>query len=203
MNAKVDAYIQRSKKWPAEMSALRTIVLKAGLTEDIKWGKPCYSHAGNNIAIMQEMNDFLALMFFKGALLSDPDGVLREQGPNSRSALRMEFTSIGEIKKRASTLKTYLREALDVEAAGLKVAPAPALVLVDELQNRMQRDAAFKAAFGSLTPGRQREYNLYFSDAKQAATREARIEKYADKILAGKGFRDSELRKKSTTSKTR
>ena len=191
MNAKVDAYIQRSKKWPAEMTALRPILLRAGLTDEIKWGKPCFSHEGSNVAIMQEMNDFLALLFFKGALLTDPDGVLREQGPNSRSALRMEFTSVGQVKKMASTLKDYLREALEVEAAGLKIGPAPALVLVDELQNRVDRDAAFKAAFGSLTPGRQREYNLYFSNAKQAATREVRIEKYADKIHAGKGFRDS------------
>lgn len=190
VNPKVDAYIARSRKWPVEMTALRPILLKAGLTEDIKWGKPCYSYDGDNIVIIQEMNDFLALMFFKGALLHDPDGVLHEQGPNSRSARRMEFTSVEEIERSTGTLENYLREAIEVEAAGLDVGPAPALVLVGELQNRIERDTAFKAAFESLTPGRQREYNLYFSDAKQSATREARIEKYASKIQAGRGFRD-------------
>lgn len=190
LNAKVDAYIQRSKKWPAEMTTLRSILLKAGLTEDIKWGKPCYSHDGHNIVIVQKMNDFLALMFFKGALLNDPDAVLHEQGPNSRSALRMQFTSVAEIKRLTDTLKNYLREAIEVEAAGLEIGPAPALVLVAELQNRIDRDDAFKAAFEALTPGRQREYNLYVAGAKQVATREARIDKYANQILAGKGFRD-------------
>ena len=190
MNPKVDAYIARSKKWPVEMTALRPILLKAGLTEDIKWGKPCYGHGGGNIVIVQEMNDFLALMFFKGALLNDPDDVLHEQGPNSRSARRMEFTSVTEIKRSTGTLENYLREAIRVEAAGLDLGPAPALVLAAELQNCIERDTAFKAAFESLTPGRQREYNLYFSDAKQAATRTAWIEKYAGKILAGRGFRD-------------
>ncbi|MFM9940521.1 MAG: YdeI/OmpD-associated family protein [Hyphomicrobiaceae bacterium] len=191
MNARVDAYIKRSKKWPVEVTALRSILLKAGLSEDIKWGKPCYSHNGQNIVIVQEMNDFLALMFFKGALLSDPDGVLHQQGPNSRSALRMQFTSVAEIKRLTGTLRTYLREAIEVEAAGLEIGPPPVLVLVAELQNRIDRDEALKRAFEALTPGRQREYNLYFSDAKQAATRESRIDKCTNKILAGKGFRDS------------
>jgi uncharacterized protein YdeI (YjbR/CyaY-like superfamily) len=190
VNPKVDAYITRSKKWPVEITVLRPILLKAGLTEEIKWGKPCYSHDGGNIVIIQEMNDFLALMFFKGALLNDPDDVLHEQGPNSRSARRMEFTSVTEIKQSTGTLENYLQEAIKVEAAGLDLGPAPALVLGAELQNRIDRDTAFKAAFESLTPGRQREYNLFISDAKQAATREARIEKYAGKILAGRGFRD-------------
>lgn len=191
MNPKVDAYIARSKKWPVEMTALRPILLEAGLNEDIKWGKPCYSHDGGNIVIVQEMNDFLALMFFKGALLNDPDDVLHEQGPNSRSARRMEFTSVSEIERSTGTLENYLREAIKVEAAGLDLGPVPVLVLAGELQNRIERDTAFKAAFESLTPGRRREYNLYISDAKQAATREARIDKYAGRILAGKGFRDS------------
>lgn len=190
MNPKVDAYIGRSKKWPEEMAALRSILLKAGLTEDIKWGKPCFSHDEHNIVIIQEMNDFMALMFFKGALLSDPEGLLREQGPNSRSALRMEFTTVAQVKQVAGALRKYLKEAVDVATAGLEVGPAPALVLVGELQDRIDRDAEFRAGFESLTPGRRREYNLHFSDAKQAATRVARIDKYTEKILAGKGFRD-------------
>jgi uncharacterized protein YdeI (YjbR/CyaY-like superfamily) len=190
MNPKVDAYIGRSKKWPEEMTVLRPILLGCGLTEDIKWGKPCYSHEGKNIVIVQEMNDFLSLMFFKGALLSDPAGILKEQGPNSRSARRIEFTSTEDVSRLADTVGAYIGEAINVEEAGLEVGPAPDLVLVEELQNRLGQDPAFKAAFEALTPGRQREYNLYFSNAKQAKTRTARIEKYAQKILDGKGFRD-------------
>lgn len=190
MNAKVDAYVGRSQKWPAEMAALRKILLSCGLAEDIKWGKPCYSHDGKNIAIMQEMNAFLALMFFKGALLGDATGLLREQGENSRSARRMEFTSADEVATLADAVRTFVAEAVAVEEAGLSVAPAPAEPLVEELQQRLDGDPAFRAAFEALTPGRQREYNLHFAGAKQASTRAGRIEKYAPKILEGKGFRD-------------
>jgi uncharacterized protein YdeI (YjbR/CyaY-like superfamily) len=189
-NPKVDAYIGRSKKWPAEMAELRSVLLGCGLAEEIKWGKPCYSHDGRNIAIMQEMNDFLALMFFKGALLGDSAGILKSQGPNSRSALRVEFTSAGDVAKLAKTLRSYIDEAIDVEDAGLKVDPAPAVVFVDELQHKLDADRTFRAAFEALTPGRRREYNLHFASAKQATTRLARIEKCAPSILVGKGFRD-------------
>jgi uncharacterized protein YdeI (YjbR/CyaY-like superfamily) len=189
-NPKVDAYIARSQKWPAEIAELRSILLGCGLTEEIKWGKPCYSHDGRNIAIMQEMNDFLALMFFKGALLGDSADILKSQGPNSRSALRVEFPSVDEVAKLAKTLRAYVGEAIDVENAGLKVSPAPDVVFVDELQQKLDADRVFQAAFQALTPGRQREYNLHFSSAKQAATRLSRIEKCAPGILAGKGFRD-------------
>lgn len=190
MNPGVDAYIRRSEKWPNEMIALRPTLLSGGLTEEIKWGKPCYSYEGRNIVILQEMNEFLALMFFKGALLHDSEGVLEEQGPNSRSARRIRFTSVEDVARLADTVQTYIDEAIDVEEAGLEVGPAPNLVFVEELQNRLDQDPAFKAAFEALTPGRQREYNVHFSDAKQAKTREARVEKYAQKILDGKGFRD-------------
>lgn len=190
MSSKVDAYIDRSDQWPDEMRALRSILLDCGLTEEIKWGKPCYAHDGKNIAIMQEMKGFLALMFFKGALLEDPLGVLHEQGPNSRSAKRFELTSVSQVNELAGTIKDYVEEAIDVEQAGLEVPPAPELDLVDELQRRLDADPELDTAFRSLTPGRQREYNLYFSDAKQASTRESRIDKHVDKIRAGKGFRD-------------
>ena len=190
MNPKVDAYIGRSQKWPDEMTQLRSILVGGGLTEEIKWGKPCFSHEGHNIVIMQEMKEFLALMFFKGALLDDTAGVLEEQGPNSRSALRMRFTSVDDVSRLTDTLKAYIEEAIDVEDAGLEVGPAPELVLVEELQHRLDRAPALKAAFEALTPGRRREYNLYFSDAKQAKSREARVDKYVEKILDGKGFRD-------------
>ena len=190
MNPKVDSYIRRSDMWPEEMSALRPTLLGCGLTEEIKWRKPCYSHEGGNIVILQEMKDFLALMFFKGALLKDPEGVLEDQGPNSRSARRIRFTSVEDVTRLADTVEAYVDEAIAVEEAGLKVAPAPAPVLVAELQSRLDQDPALKAAFEALTPGRQREYNLYFSGARQEKTRAARVEKYAPKILAGKGFRD-------------
>ena len=190
MNPKVDAYVGRSTSWPAELAALRAILLGCGLSEDIKWGKPCYGHDGRNIAIMQEMKAFLALMFFKGALLRDPEGVLVEQGPNSRSARRIEFRSVQDVTALAETLQVYVAEAIEVEDAGLQVGPAPALELVAELQERLDADPALRDAFAALTPGRQREYNLHIGDAKQPATRTARVEKCTPKILSGKGFRD-------------
>ena len=190
MNPKVDAYIQASKRWPDEITALRPILLGTGLTEELKWRSPCYSHDGKNIVIVQEMNEHLALMFFKGALLADPDGILVDQGPNSRSARRIEFTSVDDVTRLAGTVAAYIDEAVSVEELGLKVGPPPELVLVEELQDRLDADPALKAAFEALTPGRRREYNLHISGAKQAKTREARIDKYAPKILAGKGLRD-------------
>jgi uncharacterized protein YdeI (YjbR/CyaY-like superfamily) len=186
----VETYIRRSEKWPAEMTALRPVLLDAGLDEAIKWGKPCYSHDGRNIAIMQEMKGFLALMFFKGALLEDRDGVLVEQGPNSRSARRIELTSVDDVTRLADTVTALVGEAIAVEDAGLEVEPAGEPELVAELQERLAGDPDLAAAFDGLTPGRRREYNLYFSDAKKAETRAARIEKHAPKILAGKGLRD-------------
>ena len=190
MNPRVDAYIRASERWPDEITALRPVLLGTGLTEELKWRSPCYSHDGKNIVIVQEMNDHLALMFFKGALLADPDGVLVDQGPNSRSARRIEFTSVDDVTRLAGTVTAYIDEAVKVEELGLKVGQPPDLVLVEELQNRLDADPALKAAFEALTPGRRREYNLHISGAKQAATREARIDRYAPKILAGKGLRD-------------
>ena len=189
-NLDVDRYVEHSEHWPDEIAVLRPILRDCGLDEDLKWRKPCYSHGGSNIVILQEMKGFLALMFFKGALLSDPDGVLESQGQNSRSARRMCFRSVDDVARLADTVAAYVSEAIAVENAGLHVGPAPDLVLVDELEVRLSDDHALRAAFDALTPGRQREYNLYFSDAKQSATRSSRVEKYAPKILAGKGFRD-------------
>jgi uncharacterized protein YdeI (YjbR/CyaY-like superfamily) len=190
MNPEVDAYIADSQRWSDEMTALRPILLGAGLTEEIKWRKPCYSHEGKNIVILQEMKDFLALMFFKGALLRDPNGVLEMQGPNSRSACRIEFTSVEDIARLTDTVAAYLEEAIDVAEAGRDVGPAPQPDLVDELRDRLDQDPELSAAFASLTPGRQREYNLYFSGAKQAKTRMARVDRYIPKIRGGKGLRD-------------
>jgi uncharacterized protein YdeI (YjbR/CyaY-like superfamily) len=189
-NPEVDAYVARSDMWPDEIDALRSILWECPLTEELKWGKPCYSHDGKNIVIVQEMKEFLALMFFKGALLGDADGVLETQGPNSRSARRMCFTSVDGVIDAAGTVAAYVEEAIAVEEAGLEPPPAPELVLVEELRSRLDDDPALEAAFAALTPGRQREYNLHFSSAKQASTRSARVEKYVPKILDGKGFRD-------------
>jgi len=189
-NPQVDAYVERSEKWPRVIAELRPILRGCGLTEDLKWGKPCYVHDGRNIAILQEMKGFLALMFFKGAFLDDPTGVLEEQGPNSRSARRIRFTSVDDVARLADTIPSYVAEAIEAEDAGLKAPPAPELRLVEELEARLDADPAFRAAFERLTPGRQREYNLHVSDAKQATTREARIDRCTPKILAGKGLRD-------------
>ncbi len=189
-NPDVDAYIAGSDGWPDVIAELRPILLGCGLTEEIKWRKPCYAHDGSNIAIVQEMKDFLALMFFKGALLKDPDAVLEDQGPNSRSARRIRFTSVDDVRRLADTVAAYVDEAIEVEAAGLDVGPAPELVLVEELQHRLDRDPELKAAFDALTPGRRREYHLHISGAKQASTRASRADKCVPKILAGRGLRD-------------
>ena len=186
----VDAYIAASEQWPDEIAALRPILVGTGLDEAIKWGKPCYSHGDANIAIVQEMNDFLAVLFTKGALLDDPDGVLEPQGPNTRSAMRICFRSVDEVTDRSSTIAAYVANPIAVEDAGLEVGPAPEPEWVDELQERLADDDAFREAFDRLTPGRRREYNMHFSDAKKPATRLKRIEKYAPEILAGRGMRD-------------
>lgn len=190
MNAKVDAYIERSTLWPDEIRRLRAVLLGCGLTEELKWGKPCYGHRGKNIAIVQEMKDFLALMFFKGALLHDTDHVLEDQGPNSRSARRIRFASADDVDRLTDTVTAYVAEAIDVEDAGGAVRAAPELVLVEELGHRLDRDPTLRAAFEALTPGRRREYHLYVAGAKQATTRVARVERCVPRILDGKGLRD-------------
>lgn len=185
-----DAFFKTGKTWHREAKQLRSILADTGLDEELKWGKPCYTHGGSNIAILQRMNDFLALMFFKGALLSDPKGLLREQGKNTRSAKRLCFTSVAEVKKSEKAIRSFVRKAIEVETKGLKVAKPKKLVLADELQAALDDDPKLKKAFESLTPGRQREYNLHVSGAKQSATRARRVEKHVARILAGKGMRD-------------
>ncbi len=186
----VDAYLVASERWPAEIAELRPILVGCGLTEEIKWGKPCYTHDDRNVVIAQEMKHFLALMLFKGALLDDPDGVLVEQGPNSRAARRIEFRSVDDVRRLAPTVERYVEAAIAVEDAGLEVAPAPEPELVAEFRARLDEDRDLAAAFEALTPGRRREYHLYVSGAKREATRESRIDSCVPKILAGKGLRD-------------
>lgn len=189
-NPDVDAYVAQSERWPDEITALRPILTAGGLAEQIKWGKPCYSHDAGNILILQEMKEFLAVMFFKGALLDDAHDVLEDQGPNSRSARRMRITSVDDVARLSDTIAAYVTEAIEVERSGAEVPPAPALELVDELRARLDTDPALRTAFEALTPGRQREYNLHVSEAKQASTRTARVEKHVQRILDGKGLRD-------------
>jgi uncharacterized protein YdeI (YjbR/CyaY-like superfamily) len=186
----VDAYLASSEQWPKEAAELRGVLLGTGLDETIKWGKPCYVHEGRNIALVQEFKDFLALMFFKGALLDDPEGVLEAQGPNSRSARRMCFRSVDDVTSSAGTIAAYVDRAVALEESGAEVGPPEELELVDELRDRLDQDPELKAAFDALTPGRQRAYNLLVGGAKQSKTRAARVEKHVPRILAGKGPND-------------
>ena len=186
----VDAYIADSELWPDEMTSLRPILLASGLDEQIKWRKPCYSHDGSNVVIVQEMKNHLALMFFKGALLDDPEDILRDQGPNSQAAKRITFTSVDDVERLAGVLPAYLANAIDVEDAGLEIGPPPELELVSELQDALDEDPELAEAFAALTPGRQREYNLHIAGAEQSATRSARVERCTPKILEGKGMRE-------------
>lgn len=191
MNPRVDEYLSKGQKWQKEIEELRRIILDCGLTEELKWGKPCYSFQESNIVIIQPFKESCALMFFKGVLLKDPKGVLEKPGENSRVARRIPFTSVQEIVEMAHILKSYIYEAIEVEKAGLEVdveektEPIP-----EELQKKLEENPALKTAFDALTPGRQRGYILYFSDAKQSKTRERRVEKYMQKILNGKGLHD-------------
>ena len=186
----VDAYLEKSEQWPDEVAALREVLLGCRLEETIKWGKPCYMRDGSNIALIQEFKDHLALMFFKGALLDDPDGVLEDVGPNSRAARRMHFTSVAEVERRAKTVEAYVERAIEVEQSGAEVGPAPEPELADELQEALGRDPELRKAWDDLTPGRRRAYNLHIAGAKRSETRASRVEKHIPKILAGKGPND-------------
>lgn len=186
----VDAYLVASDGRPQVIAALRPLLTGAGLTEAIKWGKPCYCHGDANVVIVQEMKEFVALMFFKGALLEDPAGVLVEQGPNSRSAKRIELTSVADVDRLAATIAAYVEDAIAVEDAGLEVGPAPEPELAAELRDRLDADPELRAAFDELTPGRRREYHLHISGAKRSETRASRVDACVPRILAGKGLRD-------------
>jgi uncharacterized protein YdeI (YjbR/CyaY-like superfamily) len=186
----VHAYLQASERWPAEIRALRPLLLAAGLDEEIKWGKPCYSHDHANIAIIQEFSDNLALMFFKGILLDDPARVLEEVGPNSHAARRMMFTSVEDVDTHADIVTAYVQEAIAHEDAGTQVPPRPEEELAPELAERLADDPELAASFDELTPGRQREYNLHIAGAKQPSTRERRVDNIAPRIRQGKGLRD-------------
>jgi uncharacterized protein YdeI (YjbR/CyaY-like superfamily) len=171
---------------------LRSIILSCQLTEELKWGVPCYTYEGRNIVLIHGFKEYCALLFFKGALLSDSNGILIQQTKNVQSARQIRFTSLKEITKLESVIKAYIYEAIEVERAGQKVTlkKVSEYEMPDELQKKLDKNAAFKKAFNALTPGRQRGYILFFSAAKQPKTRESRIEKYTKQILSGKGLND-------------
>ncbi len=187
----VDAYLADSTKWPDEIAAIRPILLSCGLHESIKWGKPCYGIEGdNNVVLLQEFSNHLALMFFQGVLLDDPRNVLHAQGPNTHGPKRMKFTSVDDVESLADVIPTYAKEAIHHARAGTELPPRPDEDLAPELAERLANDDRLAEAFNELTPGRQREYNLHISDAKQAATRNRRIDKVVPRILEGRGLRD-------------
>lgn len=189
-HADVDAFLACETRWRDEVARLREILLDCGLDETIKWGKPCYLHQGANLLILQSMKDFLAIMFFKGALLDDPADLLEEQGENTRSARRVCIRSAEQVPELDPAIRALIASAKRVEEAGLTLPERPELVLAAELQARLDQDPALREAFDGLTPGRQREYNLYITGAKQAKTRASRVDKHVERILAGKGLRD-------------
>jgi uncharacterized protein YdeI (YjbR/CyaY-like superfamily) len=190
MDERVEQAFGNATIWSDEAQRLRRVLLDCNLTEELKWRQPCYSFDGKNIVIIQRMKDFLALLFFKGSLLKDPDGILEPPGPNSRVGRRIRFTGVQDVVAKEASVRAYVREAIDVEKAGLSVEKETDLDLPDELVSALEADPDLKAAFDRLTPGRQRGYALHVSGAKQSRTRAARIEKCRDRILAGKGLTD-------------
>jgi len=192
MNPKVDAVIGKAKKWQEEYKKLRGIVLDCKLTEELKWGVPCYTHLGKNIVLIHGFKEYCALLFMKGSLLKDERGILIRQTENVQAGRQIRFTDVREIAKMESTLKAYIREAVEIEKAGLKVnyKEVSEYKIPKEFQDKLDKSHALKKSFYALTPGRQRAYIIYFSAPKQSKTRVSRIEKYIQKILNGKGLQD-------------
>ena len=192
MNPKVDWYFSKAKQWKEESAKLRTIILECGLTEELRWGKPCYTFQSANIVLIHGFKEYCALLFFKGALLKDPRGILIQQTENVQAARQIRFTSAREIVEMKPVLKAYICEAIEVEKAGLKVnyKKTSDFKIPEEFLTKLNEIPALKTAFNGLTPGRQRGYLFYFSAAKQSKTREARVEKCMPQILQGKGLND-------------
>lgn len=191
-NPKVDWFFNKDTPWSEAFAKLRDLALDSGLTEELKWGHPCYTLKGKNVFLMHGFNDYCALLFHKGALLKDDQGLLIQQTKNVQSARQLRFTSLAEIGRKERIIALYMSEAIEVEKAGLKVAlkETAEFDMPDEFKSRLARTPALKKAFNALTPGRQRGYLLFFSSAKQAKTREARIEKNIERIMEGKGLDD-------------
>ncbi len=195
MNPRGDFYFNKTK-WQEELQQLRTIVLDCGLSEELKWGCPCYTHDKRNIVLIHVFKEYCALLFFKGALLKDTDGILVQQTENVQAGRQVRFINVKEIVKQKKILKAYIYEAIEVENAGLKVPlkKTTEFTMPEEFKNKLAKNLALKTAFYALTPGRQRGYMLYFSQPKQSKTREARIEKSMQQILNGKGLNDRYIR---------
>ena len=192
MNPKVDWFFSKETKWQKEYEKLRTIILDCGLIEELKWGCPCYTFDERNIVLIHGFKEYCALLFFKGALLNDPNGILIQQTKNVQSARQIRFTSVREIVKMERILKAYVYEAIEVERVGLKVKlkKTSEYKIPEEFQKKLNKTPALKTAFYALTPGRQRGYIFYFSQPKQSKTRESRVEKCRQQILNGKGLND-------------
>ena len=192
MNPKVDEYLQHTKRWRAEMEALRAVALDCGLTEELKWGKPCYTHDSSNVLILYSLKEYCAVGFMRGSLLADPEEILVAPGENSQAARWMKFSDVDDIAERESTLRAFVEEAIGLVDAGIKVefTEKHELVFPEELVKKFEAEPEFKDAFDALTPGRQRGWNLHFSGAKQSKPRDSRIEKAVPRIMDGKGRND-------------
>ncbi|MFZ1082393.1 MAG: YdeI family protein [Candidatus Kryptoniota bacterium] len=192
MNPKVDAFLNKSEKWRKEFEKLRMIILDCQLTEELKWGVPCYTFQKNNIVLIHGFKEYCALLFFKGALLNDAKGILIQQTKNVQAARQIRFTNVWEIVKMERILKAYIHEAIEVEKTGLKVnyKKTSEFKIPEEFQNKLDNIPALKTAYHALTPGRQRAYIFYFSQPKQSKTRASRVEKCMQQILKGKGLDD-------------
>ncbi|NND33361.1 MAG: hypothetical protein HKN76_12290 [Saprospiraceae bacterium] len=192
MNPKVDFFFEKATKWQQEYNKLRTIILDCGLTEELKWGKPCYTFQSSKIVIIHGFKEYCALLYPKGVLLNDEDNILIQQTENVQAARQIRFTNIREIQNLESTLKAYTYEAIEVEKAGLKVEMKKTkdYKIPTEFKEKLDGIPELKSAFKTLTPGRQRAYILHFSQPKQSKTRASRVEKYLPNILKGKGLND-------------
>lgn len=192
MNPKVDIVISKAKKWQEELEKLRTIILNCNLKEELKWGWPCYTHNGKNIALIHGFKEYCAILFFKGALLNDFNKILIQQTENVQAGRQVRFTNIQEIIELEAIIKAYIFEAIEIGKAGLKVPVKKEIKLIfpEEFQKKLDEIPELKKAFDALTPGRQRAYNIYFSQPKKSKTKELRIEKYILQILSGKGLND-------------
>jgi len=192
MNPKVDVYISKEKKWQEELKKLRTIILDCQLTEELKWGVPCYTFQKSNIVLIHVFKEYCAILFVKGALLKDANHILITQTENVQAARQIRFTNVQAIVEMETILKSYIYEAIEVEKAGLIVnyKKTTEFIIPEEFQNKLDESPVLKTAFNALTPGRQRAYILYFSAPKQSKTRESRVEKCMQQILNGKGLND-------------
>jgi uncharacterized protein YdeI (YjbR/CyaY-like superfamily) len=192
MNPKVDFYFDKTSKWQSALEQLRRIALDCQLTEELKWGCPCYTFQGNNIVLIHDFKEYCAFLFFKGALLNDSDGILIQQSKNVQAGRQIRFTNVQEIVEQEAVLKAYIYEAIEVEKAGLEVKfkKTEEFILAEEFQKKLTELPTLKMAFEALTPGRQRAYMLHFSAPKQSKTRESRVEKSIPQILDGKGLND-------------